>query len=170
MQASHAHTLGSPGYNGLPFGPVLLKKGTPLHLHLQPSITPCLLRDKIWNRVWSSDYSSTQGTPRLGFSLVPSPEWSMQISILRTVRTSKSIYRWVSFQHHPVSFQYQLVSFQYHSVSFQYHSVSIQYHSVSFENLHVYKTLMFFTDISCRMASVISSMGLDLIWRSPRSS
>ena len=163
MQASHAHTLGSPGYNGLPFGPVLLNITMPLHLHLQPSITPCLLRDKIWGRVWSSDYSSTQGTPRLGFSLVPSPEWSMQTSILRTVRTSKSIYRWVSFQHHPVSFQY-------HSVSFQHHSVSIQYHSVSFQDLHVYKTLMFFTDISCRVASVISSMGLDLIWRSPRSS
>ena len=113
-----------------------LRKGhitTALHLHLQPSITPCLPRDKIWNRVWSSDYFLTQTTLPLGFSLVPSPERSTQTSIFRTVRTSQSIYRWVSFQYHSVSIQHHSVSIQHHSVSFQYHSVWIQYHSVSFQ-------------------------------------
>ena len=100
-----------------------LRKGhitTALHLHLQPSITPCLPRDKIWNRVWSSDYFLTQTTLPLGFSLVPSPERSTQTSIFRTVRTSQSIYRWVSFQYHSVSIQHHSVSIQHHSVSFQY--------------------------------------------------
>ena len=172
MWASHAHTLGSPVYNGLLFGPVLLKKGS--YNHGPPSPLAALNYT-----LFAERQNLEQGLEqRLFFNPDNTPPGVFPSTISRTVSANinlqncqdYTVYIQVSLIPTPLSLN--PVPLSLNPVPLGLIPVPLSLISVPLSLIPrlVYKTLMFFTDIFCRMASVISSMGLHLIWRSPRSS
>ena len=158
MWASHAHTLGSPVYNGLPFGPVLLKKGS--YNHGPPSPLAALNYT-----LFAERQNLEQGLEqRLFFNPDNTPPGVFPSTISRTVNANINLQNCQDFT---VYIQVSLIPTPLSLIPVPLSLIPVP---PSLIPRLVYKTLMFFTDIFCRMASVISSMGLHLIWRSPRSS
>ena len=179
MWASHAHTLGSPVYNGLPFGPVLLKKGS--YNHGPPSPLAALNYT-----LFAERQNLEQGLEqRLFFNPDNTPPGVFPSTISRMVNANINLQNCQDFTVYiqvslipiplslnpaPLSLIPVPLSLNPIPLSLIPVSLSLNPAPLSLIPRLVYKTLMFFTDIFCRMASVISSMGLHLIWRSPRSS